>query len=79
MFNYSQKESVNMEKPVTYSIKAIMNATGKSRRTIAYFEDKGLLPSPKRDSNNYRVYYESDIELYVEFFKTKESKKPEDS
>jgi len=63
-----------MERPVSYSIKDIIKATGKSRRVIIYYEDRGLLPTPKRDSNGDRVYYEEDIPKYIEFFQNKEGK-----
>lgn len=35
--------------------------TGLSRHTIRYYEKEGVLPSPVRQANNYRVYPESAV------------------
>jgi len=63
-----------MNKTAYFSMKALCQATGKSRRTIIYFEDKGELPTPKRDSNNHRLYTAEDIQFYIEFFKNRKGK-----
>ena len=37
--------------------------TGVSAKTIRYYEDTGLIPKPRRQSNGYRVYSEKDVEI----------------
>jgi DNA-binding transcriptional MerR regulator len=45
-----------------FQINELSKHTGVPRKTIRYYEDVGLLISPLRASNNYRLYDEQDIE-----------------
>lgn len=42
-------------------IRDISNQTGVPAKTIRYYEEIGLLPSPARKSNGYRDYSQSDV------------------
>ena len=42
-------------------IREVSNHTGVPKKTIRYYEEIGLLPSPARKPNGYRDYSESDI------------------
>ena len=41
----------------------LANETGVKARTIRFYEDKGLLPRPRRSESGYRLYSERDIKL----------------
>lgn len=43
-------------------IKEFSQHTGLSAKTIRYYEEIGLLPTPARAKNNYREYGEQDVE-----------------
>ncbi len=43
-------------------IRELAQHTGVSAKTIRYYEQIGVLPSPKRAPNGYRVYDEHDVE-----------------
>jgi len=43
-------------------IRKFANETGVSAKTIRYYEEIGLLPSPARKPNGYRVYSVTDVE-----------------
>uniref|UniRef100_A0A7C1FV96 Heavy metal-responsive transcriptional regulator n=1 Tax=Caldilinea aerophila TaxID=133453 RepID=A0A7C1FV96_9CHLR len=43
-------------------IQELAKITGVSTRTIRYYEETGLLPTPARAENNYRQYSEQDVE-----------------
>ena len=43
-------------------IRELARHTGVSAKTIRYYEQIGVLPSPKRAPNGYRVYDEHDVE-----------------
>ena len=43
-------------------IKAFARHTNLSAKTIRYYEEIGLLPSPKRLENGYRDYRETDVD-----------------
>jgi MerR family transcriptional regulator, copper efflux regulator len=43
-------------------IHELAQQTGISAKTIRYYESIGLLPPPRRTSNNYRQYEPSDVE-----------------
>lgn len=36
--------------------------TGTDAKTIRYYESIGLLPDPKRNASNYRVYSDADVQ-----------------
>lgn len=42
-------------------IKELSEITGVPAKSIRYYEEVGVLPSPKRLPNGYRVYDESDV------------------
>ncbi|KRN30674.1 MerR family transcriptional regulator [Liquorilactobacillus mali] len=46
--------------PKTYRISEISNMTGLPLSTLRYYEDLGLL-KPARNTNNYRVFTEQDL------------------
>ena len=37
-------------------IRELAELTGNTPETIRYYEKQGLLPEPRRESNNYRQY-----------------------
>jgi len=41
----------------------LANETGVRTRTIRFYEEKGLLPRPRRSESGYRLYSEQDIKL----------------
>ncbi len=41
----------------------LANETGVKTRTIRFYEEKGLLPHPRRSESGYRLYSEQDIKL----------------
>jgi DNA-binding transcriptional MerR regulator len=43
-------------------IHELAQQTGVATKTIRYYESVGLLPRPKRTSNNYRQYAPADVE-----------------
>lgn len=43
-------------------IQELSKATGVPAKTIRFYEESGVLPSPKRKPNGYRDYDQSDIE-----------------
>ena len=43
-------------------IKELAGRTNLSSKTISYYEEIGLLPSPRRLPNSYRDYDEADVE-----------------
>jgi len=43
-------------------IKELADKTGLQDKTIRYYEEVGVLPSPKRLPNGYRDYGEADVE-----------------
>lgn len=45
-----------------YSIGQLSKQTGISTQTIRYYEKINLMPSPKRATNGYRQYIDSDVE-----------------
>ena len=40
-----------------------IKASGLSKDTIRYYEQRGLIPEPQRSSNNYKLYPKSTLEL----------------
>ena len=44
----------------------LIKASGLSKDTIRYYEQMGLIPAPKRSTNNYKHYPDSTLEL-IEF------------
>ncbi len=47
----------------------LIKASGLSRDTIRFYEQKGLIPKPNRSHNNYKEYSLSTVEL-LEFIVT---------
>jgi DNA-binding transcriptional MerR regulator len=45
-----------------FHIKELARRTGIDSPTIRYYEDVGVLPTPERAENGYRVYDEQDVE-----------------
>lgn len=43
-------------------IREVAQRSGFSSKTIRYYEEVGLLPSPSRSENNYRWYDQRDVE-----------------
>ena len=43
-------------------IRELAARVGLSTKTIRYYEKVGVLPSPKRRTNGYRIYDENDVE-----------------
>ena len=43
-------------------IKELAQITGLPSKTIRYYEETGVLPQPKRLTNGYRVYDQTDVE-----------------
>ncbi len=41
----------------------LIQASGLSKDTIRYYEQRGLIPEPQRSSNNYKLYPKSTLEL----------------
>ena len=54
-----------------YSIGEISNITGLTKRSLRFYETKGLLMPEKKQHNRYRVYSEEDLDklLKIQFFK----------
>lgn len=47
----------------TYKIDEVAKECGLTKRTIRYYEEIGLLPSPMRSEGNMRLYAQEDIDL----------------
>lgn len=50
-----------------YQRAEVAKEAGVSTQTIRHWEEAGLIPSPVRDDNNYRYWYEKDLEKIKEF------------
>ncbi len=48
---------------VTYKIDEVAKQCGLTKRTIRYYEEIGLLPSPQRSEGNMRLYTQEDVDL----------------
>ena len=46
----------------TYTIQQVTELTGLSSHTLRYYESAGLIHGIQRDTNNYRIYSEIDLE-----------------
>ncbi len=46
-----------------YYIGELAEITGFSRKTIRYYERKGLLPEPDRNDSGYRIYDQSYVDI----------------
>lgn len=46
----------------TYTIQQVTERTGLSSHTLRYYEKAGLIHAIERDTNNYRIYSEIDLE-----------------
>lgn len=43
------------------NIGAVSKQTGLTTKTIRFYEDEGLVPSPRRSESGYRLYSEADV------------------
>ena len=41
----------------------LVKASGLSKDTIRYYEQMGLIPTPKRSNNNYKLYPKTTLDL----------------
>lgn len=55
---YQRTEGV---KSLKYTVKEAAKKLNMTSHTIRYYTDKGLIPSIKRDNNNYRVFDENSL------------------
>lgn len=55
-----------------FFIGELSRQTGTSPKTIRYYEDIDILPSPKRGANNYRLYSRDAVKR-IEFIKKAQS------
>lgn len=57
---------------VTYKIDEVAKQSGLTKRTIRYYEEIGLLPSPQRSEGNMRLYTQEDVDLLKKILSAKE-------
>ncbi|WP_025717098.1 MerR family transcriptional regulator [Paenibacillus sp. 1-18] len=57
---------------VTYKIDEVAKQSGLTKRTIRYYEEIGLLPSPRRSEGNMRLYTQEDVDLLKKIVSAKE-------
>lgn len=50
-----------------YSRKEVATLVGVSTQTLRLWEDAGAIPASSRDENDYRYWYEDDIEKIKEY------------
>lgn len=50
----------------------VARKSGLTKRAIRYYEQIGLLPSPKRSEGGYRLYTEKDVEFLKKVINAKE-------
>lgn len=50
-----------------YSRKEVATLCGVSAQTIRLWEDAGKIPSSIRDENDYRYWYEEDVEIIKDY------------
>ncbi|MFM9282357.1 MerR family transcriptional regulator [Paenibacillus jiagnxiensis] len=55
-----------------FKIDEVAKECGLTKRTIRYYEEIGLLPSPQRSSGNIRLYTQEDIDLLKKIVSAKE-------
>lgn len=55
------------EAPVIFSSGAALKDLKISRRTLYSFADKGLIPDRRNPKNNYRIFWQKDLEKIREF------------
>jgi DNA-binding transcriptional MerR regulator len=56
----------------TYKIDEVAKQCGLTKRTIRYYEEIGLLPSPQRSEGNMRLYTQEDVDLLKKIVSAKE-------
>ena len=62
-----------LESPHTLRIGEVAERTGTTPRTIRYYEEIGLLPSPQgHEKGRHRTYSEGDVEQLVELLRLRE-------
>ncbi|TKH44724.1 MerR family transcriptional regulator [Paenibacillus terrae] len=57
---------------LTYKIDEVAKQCGLTKRTIRYYEEIGLLPSPQRSEGNMRLYTQEDVDLLKKIVSAKE-------
>jgi DNA-binding transcriptional MerR regulator len=57
---------------ITYKIDEVAKQCGLTKRTIRYYEEIGLLPSPQRSEGNMRLYTQDDVDLLKKIVSAKE-------
>jgi predicted site-specific integrase-resolvase len=63
---------INIDKDTgkrVYSRKEVATICGVSAQTIKLWEDAGRIPASTRDENDYRYWYEDDLEAIIEYSK----------
>ncbi|GIP21315.1 MerR family transcriptional regulator [Paenibacillus sp. J22TS3] len=55
-----------------FKIEEVAKETGLTKRTIRYYEELGLLPTPKRSEGGMRLYTQEDIVLLQKIISAKE-------
>ncbi|ANS76875.1 MerR family transcriptional regulator [Paenibacillus yonginensis] len=55
-----------------YKIDEVAKECGLTKRTIRYYEEIGLLPSPQRSEGGIRLYSQSDIDLLKKIVSARE-------
>ncbi|WP_068619539.1 MerR family transcriptional regulator [Paenibacillus tuaregi] len=55
-----------------FKIEEVAKETGLTKRTIRYYEELGLLPTPKRSEGGMRLYTQEDIVLLQKIVSAKE-------
>ncbi|TDG00769.1 MerR family transcriptional regulator [Paenibacillus piri] len=55
-----------------YKIDDVSRQTGLTKRTIRYYEEIGLLPTPQRSEGGIRLYSKDDIDLLLKMMEARE-------
>ena len=57
-----REASAENEAEALYRIEQVADLTGLTKRTLRYYEERGLLDPPTRTDGNYRLYTSADVE-----------------
>jgi MerR family transcriptional regulator, repressor of the yfmOP operon len=57
-----QQPASSAEPPDLYRIEQVAELTGLTKRTLRYYEERGLLDPPTRTEGNYRLYTAADVD-----------------